>query len=95
MTTLSAGQKAPDFNLPRDTTKPEAGDHLSLADFAGHKVVLYFYPKDDTSGCTKEAIEFNGLLKDLLPLAPKLSVFQPTAWPAITSSKPNMTLISH
>lgn len=64
MTTLSAGQKAPDFNLPRDTTKPEAGDHLSLADFAGHKVVLYFYPKDDTSGCTKEAIEFNGLQKD-------------------------------
>jgi peroxiredoxin Q/BCP len=64
MTTLSAGQKAPDFNLPRDTTKLEAGDHLSLADFAGHKVVLYFYPKDDTSGCTKEAIEFNGLLKD-------------------------------
>jgi len=64
MTTLSAGQKAPDFNLPRDTTNPEAGDHLSLADFAGHKVVLYFYPKDDTSGCTKEAIEFNGLQKD-------------------------------
>ena len=61
MNPLTAGQKAPDFNLPRDTIKPDAGDHLSLADFAGQKLVLYFYPKDDTSGCTKEAIEFNGL----------------------------------
>jgi peroxiredoxin Q/BCP len=64
MNPLTAGQKAPDFNLPRDTIGMEAGNHLSLADFAGQKLVLYFYPKDDTSGCTKEAIEFNGLKQD-------------------------------
>jgi peroxiredoxin Q/BCP len=54
--TLSAGDRAPAFTLPRD-----GGATVSLADFAGRKLVLYFYPKDDTSGCTKEAIEFNGL----------------------------------
>ena len=66
MNPLTAGQKAPDFNLPRDTIGMEAGNHLSLADFAGQKLVLYFYPKDDTSGCTKEAIEFNGLKQDFM-----------------------------
>ncbi len=64
MNALSAGQKAPDFNLPRDTIKTDGAEHLSLATFAGQKLVLYFYPKDDTSGCTKEAIEFNGLKQD-------------------------------
>lgn len=53
---LVAGDKAPDFELPDDS-----GGKLSLKDFAGKKLVLYFYPKDDTSGCTKEAIEFNGM----------------------------------
>jgi peroxiredoxin Q/BCP len=53
---LGQGDKAPDFELPDD-----AGGKLSLAAFAGKKLVLYFYPKDDTSGCTKEAIDFNGL----------------------------------
>lgn len=54
---LAVGAPAPDFNLPRD------GDGaLKLADFAGKKLVLYFYPKDDTSGCTQEAIDFNALL---------------------------------
>ncbi len=53
---LAAGDKAPDFALPDD-----AGGQVSLASFAGKKLVLYFYPKDDTSGCTKEAIDFNGL----------------------------------
>ena len=66
MNPLTSGQKAPDFNLPRDTIGTEAGNHLSLADFAGKKLVLYFYPKDDTSGCTKEAIEFNGLKQDFM-----------------------------
>jgi peroxiredoxin Q/BCP len=61
---LTAGQKAPDFNLPRDTLDAAQGNSLKLADFAGHKLVLYFYPKDDTSGCTKEAIEFNALKAD-------------------------------
>ncbi len=54
--TLSVGAIAPDFVLPGD-----GGAEVSLASYRGKKVVLYFYPKDDTSGCTKEAIEFNGL----------------------------------
>jgi peroxiredoxin Q/BCP len=48
-----AGSKAPDFTLPTDD-----GSSVSLTDFAGKKVVLYFYPKDDTSGCTTQACEF-------------------------------------
>src|SRR5450631_4033324 len=55
-TKLAAGGKAPDFELPDDT-----GGKISLASFEGKKLVLYFYPKDDTSGCTREAIDFNGL----------------------------------
>lgn len=50
---LMAGAKAPAFTLPRD-----GGGNVSLADYAGRKLVLYFYPRADTSGCTKEAIDF-------------------------------------
>lgn len=50
---LAEGSKAPAFTLPLDS-----GDTASLKDFAGKKLVLYFYPKDDTSGCTAEAIDF-------------------------------------
>ena len=57
MTTPDAGAMAPDFNLPADN-----GETMSLSALRGKQVVLYFYPKDDTSGCTKEAIEFTGLL---------------------------------
>jgi len=53
---LAPGDKAPDFALPDD-----AGARILLASFAGRKLVLYFYPKDDTSGCTKEAIDFTRL----------------------------------
>jgi peroxiredoxin Q/BCP len=53
---LQAGAMAPDFTLPTD-----GGGTLSLSSLAGQAVVLYFYPKDDTSGCTKEAMEFNAL----------------------------------
>lgn len=56
MSTLTPGTPAPDFSLP-----VEDGKTVTLKDFAGKKLALYFYPKDDTSGCTKEAIEFNGL----------------------------------
>lgn len=56
MTELREGAIAPAFTLPRD-----GGGSLSLSDFAGKAVVLYFYPKDDTSGCTVEAIAFSGL----------------------------------
>jgi peroxiredoxin Q/BCP len=50
---LSTNTKAPDF-----TTKDTQGNTVSLSDFAGKTVVLYFYPKDDTPGCTKEACSF-------------------------------------
>ena len=53
MSTIETGQKAPQFSLPRD-----GGGTVSLADYAGKTVVLYFYPKDDTSGCTVEAVDF-------------------------------------
>src|ERR1700682_3311845 len=53
---LSVGIPAPDFTLPRD-----GGSQVSLKEFSGRKVVLYFYPKADTPGCTKEAINFNAL----------------------------------
>ena len=51
-----AGNAAPAFKLAG-----AGGEKLSLSGFKGKKLVLYFYPKDDTSGCTKEAIEFNDL----------------------------------
>lgn len=50
--------KAPDFNLLNDK-----GETISLKDFKSKKVVLYFYPKDDTSGCTKEACDFRDKIK--------------------------------
>ena len=53
---LAAGAKAPDFTLPRD-----GGASVSLRDFKGRNLVLYFYPKADTPGCTKEAIAFSRL----------------------------------
>ena len=53
---LEAGAAAPEFDLPVD-----GGGRASLSGLKGKKVVLYFYPKDDTSGCTAEAIAFNGL----------------------------------
>lgn len=52
------GDTAPDFTLPADD-----GSRVTLSDFRGQRVILYFYPKDDTSGCTKQACE----LRDVLP----------------------------
>ena len=56
---LTAGQPAPDFSIPNSEMKM-----INLADFRGQNVVLYFYPKDDTTGCTIEAIEFTDLMDD-------------------------------
>ena len=53
---LEIGTKAPDFTLP-----DQNGELRSLADFRGQKVILYFYPKDMTSGCTKQACAFGEL----------------------------------
>lgn len=52
-------ETAPDFTLPRD-----GEGEVSLSALAGAPVVLFFYPRDDTSGCTKEAIAFTGLAED-------------------------------
>ncbi len=60
---LEEGKKAPAFTL-----KDGAGQSVSLGDFAGKDVVLYFYPKDDTPGCTKEACGFRDAWKELLGL---------------------------
>lgn len=56
MAELQIGDMAPQFELPRD-----GGGSLKLSDFRGRPVVLYFYPKDDTTGCTSEAVDFSRL----------------------------------
>ena len=55
MTSVTVGAAAPDFDLATDDGR------VSLAGLKGKKVVLYFYPKDDTAGCTREAIDFTAL----------------------------------
>jgi thioredoxin-dependent peroxiredoxin len=58
MARLEAGAKAPAFSLP-----DQHGNKVSLKDFLGRRVVVYFYPADDTPGCTKEACQFNDNLR--------------------------------
>lgn len=60
---LVIGEKAPDFTLPSD-----GGKDISLHDYEGQKVILYFYPKDNTSGCTLEAKAFRDHLEDFKKL---------------------------
>lgn len=59
MSELQPGNPAPDFSLPRD-----GGGMVSLSSLKGKPVVVYFYPKDDTSGCTTEALDFTALIPD-------------------------------
>ena len=59
MSTLTQGSPAPDFDLPAD-----GGSRIKLSELKGRKVVLYFYPKDNTSGCTLEAIDFSARKAD-------------------------------
>ena len=56
---IEAGMKAPEFTLP-----DKDGNAVSLSDFKGKKVVLYFYPKDNTPGCTRQACAFAGLYRE-------------------------------
>ena len=56
---LTVGQKAPDFTLP-----DKDGNSISLSDFLGKKVVLYFYPRDNTPGCTRQACAFAGAYEE-------------------------------
>lgn len=59
MPEIETGQPVPDFRLPRD-----GGGETGPADFAGRKLVIFFYPKDDTSGCTTEALGFTAARED-------------------------------
>src|SRR5215510_4729739 len=59
-TKIVEGRKAPDFTLP-----DQSGTRVSLSEFKGRDVVVYFYPKDDTPGCTKEACGFRDHWKEL------------------------------
>ncbi len=54
--TVTAGDQAPKFTMPRD-----GGGEVSLDDYKGQSVILYFYPRDDTPGCTIEAIDFTAM----------------------------------
>ena len=58
-TGATEGGPAPEFHLPRD-----GGQHVSLADYSGSKLVIFFYPRADTPGCTREAIDFTRLKDD-------------------------------
>ncbi len=60
---LEAGMKAPDFTLP-----DKDGTPVSLSDFLGNRVVLYFYPKDNTPGCTRQACAFAGAYSEFRQL---------------------------
>ena len=60
---LTAGTKAPDFSL-----SDQHGNTVSLADFAGKKIVLYFYPRDNTPGCSRQACAFAGAYEEFKTL---------------------------
>ena len=64
---LTLGTAAPDFNMPTD-----GGGNITLADLSGHWAVIYFYPRDDTPGCTKEAIAFTDHIKAFDALGAKI-----------------------
>jgi thioredoxin-dependent peroxiredoxin len=72
MMPLEQGQNAPDFTLPG-----AGGETIALSALKGRKVVLYFYPKDDTSGCTLEAQDFNRLLPDFAKADAKIVGLSP------------------
>ncbi|MDJ0613307.1 MAG: peroxiredoxin [Rhizobiaceae bacterium] len=72
MTKVSIGDLAPNFELPRD-----GGGSFSLADQKGSPVILFFYPKDDTPGCTKEAIGFSELISEFDALGVKVVGMSP------------------
>ena len=67
MSSLNIGDQAPDFTLPSNGDKT-----ISLSDFKGEKVVLYFYPKDNTPGCTTESCDFRDNMKAFEALNAKI-----------------------
>ena len=81
--TLAAGDKAPDFDLPTDDGR------VALKDLKGKSVVLYFYPKDDTSGCTAEAQGFTAAAADFARAGAVVVGVSRTSRPATASSRAN------
>ena len=78
---LEAGTKAPVFSLP-----DKDGNMISLEDYRGKRVVLYFYPRDNTPGCTREACAFAGAYEGFKPVSyTHLDVYKRQVW-AITSA---------
>ena len=69
---LVAGAKAPDFRLPRD-----GGGSMGLKDFKGRKLVVYFYPRAGTTGCTRESIDFNRLRPQFQKADAAIVVYRP------------------
>ncbi len=90
---LQSGDKAPDFFSESDNEKK-----VSLKDYLGKRVVLYFYPKDNTSGCTVEAIEFSGLINSFKDLNTEIIGVSPDSVKSHINFKNkhnlNITLIS-
>ncbi len=72
MTQVEEGKRAPNFELPADN-----GETVKLSKLKGGAVVLFFYPKDDTSGCTKEAIAFSELEKKFIAAGVKVFGISP------------------
>jgi peroxiredoxin Q/BCP len=72
MVTIEEGSRAPDFSLPDSQEK-----EISLKDFQGNWLVLYFYPKDNTSGCTQEALDFNDLRGEFEKLGARILGISP------------------
>lgn len=69
---LKEGEPAVDFTLPADD-----GTKITLSSLKGSPVVVYFYPKDNTSGCTREALDFTGLLPEFRQLQTKIIGISP------------------
>lgn len=67
MNVIKTGQKAPDFNLPADNDT-----NVNLSDFRGKKIILYFYPKDNTPGCTTQACDLRDHMKSFNELDIKI-----------------------
>ena len=74
---IAEGEKAPDFTLPDQDENP-----ISLSDFSGRDVIVYFYPKDDTPGCTKEACGFRDFWSEIQALGVVVLGVSPDKAPA-------------
>lgn len=82
---MNIGDQFPDFTLPRD-----GGETMSLNDFAGSKLVIFLYPKDNTSGCTKESIEFTAKSDEFEVLNTKIVGLSKDSAASMTNSSKNM-----